>query len=239
MDTMQLPKREQEIHALLRSADPAALYVRSAAVDDALDVLCARLIEVGSADSPAKSPKRPRRAPGAVVAGGLAVLLLGGGVATAAQYTTHTGFFGWDGADHSEWLRPDAPDFLPTARELTKGIVFAPGDSAENYWWMFQQKNDDGTSTQFSTTGVKGNIADAASCSWQRTWMAAHEGGDSAGMAEASQHLHAAASSAAMRDNNNAAYTAHLIDAADRGDTGPMLTSLKMACPQPRPVAGQ
>lgn len=172
-----------------------------------------------------------------MLAGGLAALLVGGGVATATQYTTHTGFFGWDGADHSEWLRPDAADFLPTDRELTNGIAFAPGDTAENYWWIFQQKNDDGTYTQFSTTGVKGNIADAASCSWQRAWLSAHETGDTAGMAEASLRIHAAAVSAPLRDNNNANYTERLIDAADGGDTGPLLTSLKMACPQPRPEA--
>lgn len=232
---MKRLRRDEEIDSLLRSSDAAAPFVMAASVEDALDKLGARLVDVRRADLPALPAKRARRAPAALVAGGLAVLLVGGGVATAAQYTTHTGFFGReDGRPTGEWLQPDAPDFLPTARELAKGIAFAPGDSAENYWWMFLQKNDDGTSTQFSTNGVKDNIADAASCSWQRTWLSAHESGDTAGMAEASKRIHAAAASAPMRDNNNAGYTQHLIAAADGGDAGPLLISLKMACPQPR-----
>jgi len=56
-------------------------------------------------------------------------------------------------------------------------------------------------------------------------------------MAEASRQIHAAAASAPLRDNNNASYTEHLIAAADAGDTGPLLTRLKMACLQPRPAA--
>jgi hypothetical protein len=231
MDTMKRPRRDEELDSLLRSADPAAPYLMAAEVDEALDKLGRDLAVATPADPVAVPARRRRRAPAAVLAGGLAALLAGGGVAAAAQYTTHTGFFGQEnGRPTGEWLRPDAPDFLPTARELTKGIVFAPGDSAENYWWIFEQKNDDGTYTRFS-------IADAASCSWQRAWLSAHQTGDAAAVAEASRQIHSAAASAPLRDNNNASYTEHLIAAADAGDTGPLLTSLKMGCPQPRPQA--
>ncbi len=231
-------RRDGEIDTLLRSADPAAPYLTAPVVVDALDRLGRDLSTMTPADRAAAPVRRIRRAPASVLAGSLAVLLVGGGVAAAAQYTTHTGFFGQeDGRPTGEWLRPDAPDFLTTARELTKGINFAPGDSAENYWWIFELKNDDGTYSQFSTKGVRGNIGDAASCSWQRLWLTAHQTGDAAAMAEASQQIHAAAGSGPLRDNNNASYTDHLIAAADAGDTGPLLTSLKMACPQPRTQA--
>lgn len=234
---MKRPRRDDELDTLLRSADPATPSLASPDVEDALDRLGRRLV-AAPADSAGVPARRGRRAPAAVLAGGMAVLLVGGGVAAAAQYTTHTGFFGReDGHPTGEWLRPDAPDFLPTARALTKGIVFAPGDSAESYWWIFEQKNDDGTYTEFSTKGVRGTIGDAASCSWQRAWLAAHEAGDRAATAQASRQIHAAAASAPLRDSNNARYTEHLIDAADAGDTGPLLTSLRMACPQPRPQA--
>jgi hypothetical protein len=235
MNTMKRLWRDEDLDTLLRSHDPAAPYLMSPLVDAALDTLGREITAVGPARCAADRSRRKRRAP-AAVAGGLAVLLLGGGVAAAAEYTTHTGFFGQeDGRATGEWLRPDAPDFLATARQLTRDIVFAPGDSAENYWWIFRQKNDDGSYSQFSTKGVTSNIADAASCSWQRAWLAAHEAGDTAATAEASRQIHAAAASQPLHDNNNASYTQHLIDAADAGDTGPLLTSLKMACPQPRP----
>ena len=132
---MKRLRGDQVIDSLLRSADPAAPFVMSTAIDKALDALGARLIEVNTAPSATLPSKRARRAPASVIAGGLAALLLGGLVATAAQYTTHTGFFGQeDGRPAGEWLRPDAPDFVATARELTKGFVFAPGDTADNYW---------------------------------------------------------------------------------------------------------
>jgi hypothetical protein len=231
MDTLKRTALDQQPDDHLRVADPAAPYLDDPRVGDALDALGLRILADTGAPASARSARRVRMP----AAAGLAALA--GGVAVAAQFTTHTGFFGWDGADHSEWLRPDAPDFLPYARQLTAHTTFAPGDSAENYWWRFQLKNDDGTYTQFSTTGVKSEIADAASCSWQRVWLTAHNAGDATTMNDASQHIHAAAASDDLRSNNNAKYTEHLIDSADAGDIGPLQTSLKMACPQPKPQA--
>jgi hypothetical protein len=236
MDTMKRFRRDEETDTLLRSVDPAVPYLMASALDDALDRLGNGLTTAGLADPVAAPARRRRRTPAAVLAGGLAFLFVGGGVAVAAQYTTHTGFFGQDGATKAEWLRPDAPDFVPLARKLTADIVFAPGDSAENYWSGFMRKNDDGSYTMISTAGVQGSIGDAASCSWQRAWQTAQQAGDAAGMAAASQRIHAAAASAPLRNNNNAGYTEHLIDAADAGDSGPLLLNLKMACPQPPPA---
>ncbi len=203
---------------------------------DALGVLL--LARGPSAYTPATREPRRRRIALATGLTAFSVVVAGGGAAVAAGFTTHTGFFGWDGAAHSEWLQPGAPDFLPYARQLTAHTQFAPGDSAEHYWWIFLvNKNADGTYVQFSTTGVKSNIADAASCSWQRAWLTAHQASDHQAMQTASTALHQAARSEDLRNNNNASYTEHLIDAADSGDLGPMQTSLRMACPTPKPTA--
>lgn len=228
--------RTEDLDVVLRSADPAVPYATSPSVDDALDSLGGAVMAVPRPE-PQVQAKRAARGPATVVAGGLAVLLVGGGVATAAQYTTHTGFFTNDGLPHSEILQPDAPDFLPLARKLTKDIVFAPGDSAENYWWTFFNKPYAGTYTSYTDTGVGSNIADDASCSWQRAWLSARETGNTAGVAEASRRIHAAAASPFLRHNNNAKFTEHLIDAEDAGDPGPLLTHVKLNCAEPRPLA--
>jgi hypothetical protein len=233
MKTMTGLRPHTAAEAHLRAADPAAPMLADPRLESALDALGARITAHRLPTRERRSLRRLGVRTGAVLTA-LTLGLVGGGVAVAGQFSAHTGIFGWDGAPHSEWLRPDAPDFLPVARSLTASIPFAPGDSAENYWWIFLQRNDDGSITQFTDAGVKGNIAGAASCSWQRVWLSAHDRGDKPGMRTASQRLHQAAKSRAMHDNNGAGYTKHLIDAADSGDIGPLQTSLRMACPQPK-----
>lgn len=236
------PPRGSGVDAALRATDAAGRYLAQLEVSRALDQLSEDIVSTGAEPTRAAGRRARTQSRVSALVVFCTVAVVGGGAALAEQYSTHTGLFGPPGQtenDTSEYLRTDAPGFLTYARQLTAHIRFAPGDSAENYFWLFQVKSPDGRPAMVQVTGVRGVIADAASCSWQRAWIAAHAARNAGGMSAAAVALHRAAGSEDLRRINQGPWTAQLAVAADAGNPAPLELNVSLNCPAAKPASLQ
>jgi hypothetical protein len=201
-------------------------------IDDGFRELGSRL--------PATSRPR-RRGRRALILGIVAAGLIGAGGAAIATGGAHTGIFGSPGFtenDTSEYLDVTAPDFREVALGYAKGVDFAPRYSADMYIGILSPQRQqaqlpagwptDG-GMQMQVTGVKGDIANWAFCSWAHT--STHD-------PVALEHMRAIANTPAMARTNQKRYNLALVEKAARGDSGPLDKYLGMNCPNPTPWPG-
>jgi hypothetical protein len=177
------------------------------------------------------------------VVGGL--LGTGGVVAAAAGVSYRsiggalTGQFGQPGMtenDTSEIVNLTAPDFPTVAQQLAgelrkSGLRFAPGYDAQRNIDAAIDRMQHGLAGETDVTGVKGQLADVAACTWERSWLAADQLHEQAGMQAASAGLHQTAGLRIMSQINNAKWLAGLAKDADGGDAAPVQTDVNLNCP--------
>lgn len=190
-----------------------------------------------------RTPGRGRRAvlTLAVVGG----LLGTGGIAAAAAGTSYrsvggalTGVFGQPGKtenDTSEIVDLNAADFPVVASRLAQqlqqdGLRFAPGyDMGHNVEATVHRLQRLGGETD--VTGVEGWIADDAACSWQRSWLTAHDHDDQAAMGVASAGLRQTAGLTIMSQINNTESMSELASDAEQGNAAPLQANVTLNCP--------
>jgi hypothetical protein len=200
-----------------------------------------------------RRPAVPRSAASLAV---VAALVGMAGVAAAVTGGALTGLFGGPGAtenDLSEYVNMAAPNFPTVVHQLAEqlhaeGLRFAPGVSTSAqiaYAIQTDQamvKRDGSGVTQ--VTGIKGRFALLASCTWQRSWLAAFDHHDRSAMNAAvtgMQHLDAVVTTTPTKDGsftgriisevNDNRDQVRLIAAMRHDDASPVQRDVTINCP--------
>ncbi|MEV6305542.1 hypothetical protein AB0M02_39430 [Actinoplanes sp. NPDC051861] len=160
---------DEELDRLLRVADPVPGGVPGTS----------RLLERLAEEV---TRGRRRRHTRRFLVGSVAALLslTAGGVAFGDSISAYTGWFGprTSESDESEWLRTDAPDYRQAVERLVPSGIPLPAD----YSWaprtdMFVEQGREQPSLK-QATGIRGEFALYAQCTWRLEWMSAHRLGD-------------------------------------------------------------
>jgi hypothetical protein len=246
LDEILSGAEEGWVDAALRRAHPAttvdlASMDLEAGFDDLLE-------QIWSADQPG-TPDRPRgRRRRVVVSLAITGALLGiGGVAAAVGMSgALTGLFGKAGNtenDTSEYVDATKPDFPGLAQQWATqlergGLRFAPGyDPQGNINSVIaslqqakRQLQSQGVRSLVQVTGVKGDIAHVAACTWESSWLDAHQARDQASMNAAALGMHQTAGLPVMSQINAANWLTGLANDADQGNATPIHTDVTLNC---------
>jgi len=235
------------VDAALRQAHPIstaelASIDLAAGFDDLLE-------RIWSADQPAAADRRRGGRRRVVVSLAVTGALLGtGGVAAAVTMSgALTGIFGKPGNtenDTSEYVDATKPDFPQLARQWAAqleagGLRFAPGyDAQKNVETAIvvrqraeQELRSQGHPTLVQVTGIKGDIAQTAACTWELSWLDAHRQHDQAGMSTAVAGMRQTAGLPIMSQINAANWLTGLANDAEQGSAAPVRTDVTLNCP--------
>jgi hypothetical protein len=177
-----------------------------------------------------------------------AVLGTGGVAAAIGMSGALTGIFGKPGNtenDTSQYVDATKPDFPHLARQWAsqlqhEGLQFAPGydpqrniDSAiatiQRTKQQFQRTHEARSLLQI--TSVKGDIAHAAACTWERSWLDAHQARDQASMSADAAGMHQTAGLPIMSQVNAANWLTGLTNDAVQGNAEPIQADVRFNCP--------
>jgi hypothetical protein len=153
-------------------------------INAALDALGDRIL----AGETRELPRRRRR--GAVVAASaaLAAALVAGAPAAANLIGLHTGEFGLPGKtenDTSEYLRMDSPDMPALIDKYGRDYPLPPGGDYERVKESYRKAVAHLGPAEVQDTGVRADVAGAASCQWDLYWLNGYDRHDAAQQAAA------------------------------------------------------
>lgn len=181
-------QRRDPVETLLKAADPIRGGGTGAGVEDALDQLGSAIMSREQAGQTKPAHRRSLAGPRGVVAVGIALLVLGGGVAAATQL-----FAG-------RTLHFAAPNFCRKVLRLSASIPYPPGYSSWRSWVLVGQLEvprvtttgacDSQTQGGRAVTGpnqVRGFFAASAFCAWVYDWRAARRMGHQAAARQATK----------------------------------------------------
>ncbi|TQS42361.1 hypothetical protein [Cryptosporangium phraense] len=173
---------------LAEHAGPGVDALDTPEITAALDALGDRIVA-----GEATSPRRPRRR-GTVVAASaaLAVALAVGAPAAADFIGLHTGEFGLPGKtenDTSEFLRADSPEFPALVEKLGRDYPLPPGGDYSHVLWLNEKAIADHGPYEFQERTLRWDVANDASCQWQKYWLDGYDRHDAAQQAAARKVL--------------------------------------------------
>lgn len=232
--------------ALFRAQSVSNATLAELDLSTGFDDMLAHIWRADATGEPDKPRGRRRRVVVTLAVTG-ALLSTGGVAAALGVGGALTGLFGKPGNtenDTSQYVDASKPDFPQLAQQWATqlqqdGLRFAPG--------YVPQKNIDSaiTSLQRSSrqvvagrqvhsliqvTGVKGRIADVAACTWESSWLIAHQQHDQAGMRASVAGMHQTAGLKIMSKINEAKTLTEFANAADHGDASRIQTDVDLNC---------
>jgi hypothetical protein len=174
-------QQRDPVERLLEASDPIGDADTGPGVEEALDQLGSGIMSRERAGQAKPAHRRPLGGPRGLVAVGIALLVLGGGVAAATQ------LFGGRTLHYAD------PDFCRKVLRLSADIPYPPGYSSWRSWVLVAQLQvprvttkgacDSQTQGGRAITGpndVRASFARSAFCAWVYDWRDARRAGDQA-----------------------------------------------------------